>query len=61
MDRTDLKQCPDCGGWVCPKCGCHWPQEQKPIKCVTCESIYCPGCKDQPTVHAFECHQFRKQ
>jgi hypothetical protein len=45
---------------VCPHCGTRWPPQQLLIKCVTCEMVFCPACKDEPTAHRFECHLWRR-
>lgn len=42
-------------GFVCQKCGTHWPAGQKAMQCVTCRQVYCPHCKDEPTAHTFGC------
>jgi hypothetical protein len=70
--RDPMGSCPACrrpdgSGWSaypveakeCPKCGALWPPERLLMKCVVCESVYCPACKDVPSVHPFWCHEDR--
>lgn len=70
LHRSDpMGHCPSCkqadgsgwscvvdAGFSCPQCGSEWGPGQMALKCVSCHSVYCPACKDQPTVHAFACY-----
>ena len=46
-------------GFECSKCGRKWPAGQLALKCVTCGAVYCPACKNIPSVHSFGCYQSR--
>jgi hypothetical protein len=70
LHRSDpMGHCPTCkradgSGWscvtdtgfTCPRCGTAWGPGRMAMKCVTCHSVYCLACKDQPTAHAFACY-----